>query len=219
MNRNLNITVAEYQHKVRQQAKARQQKFREEQEARGYKNISVFLSGPFISELDRLSTEHGLNRQSAMDYIFLVYQDNVNNPVTSNAIVTGEGVGNYNHSVTSNATGKEPETVEKPVSVEDQPVIEKQGAEKQDLKPVETQTEIPAPKTADSADIPEWKTPEYSEWLFNEISRLYDTGMGGTAIERKFNEDGIRSVKKETWGRGGVRSFYMGYKKKQEGKA
>lgn len=94
----LNITGEEYKHRTRQQAKARTAKFREEQERRGYKNLTAYLSKPFRDELERLSTDQGLNRQDAMDHIFNIYQHAINdnaksyeiNNVTSDVIKENE---------------------------------------------------------------------------------------------------------------------------------
>ncbi|WP_300462740.1 hypothetical protein [Desulfobacula sp.] len=73
-------TGAEY----RNQTKIRVQKFRQEQERRGYKSISVFISEDFRAELDRLNHEQRFNRQDAMDHIFNIYKKSV----TSNATRT-----------------------------------------------------------------------------------------------------------------------------------
>lgn len=67
----------------RNQGKLRAKKFRQEQERRGYKSISVFISKQFLEELDRLKTEKGLNRQDAMDYIFKGYNNNVTRNATN----------------------------------------------------------------------------------------------------------------------------------------
>ena len=69
----LDITAVEHLHRVRQQSKNRVIKFREEQEKRGYKNLTVFLSKGFREELQKLSQEKDINRQQAMQYIFEVY--------------------------------------------------------------------------------------------------------------------------------------------------
>ncbi len=77
MANKLKLTGIEYQQWIRQQSKERTLKFRQEQEARGYKNLTIYLSEKFRSELIRLSKDHGLNRQSAMDHILNGYMDNV----------------------------------------------------------------------------------------------------------------------------------------------
>jgi len=83
------LTAVEFQHRVRQQAKQRVIKFRQEQEKRGYKNLTAFFSEPFRTELDRLQTEKGLNRQQSLDHIFDIYQRAIaSNSVTSNATKT-----------------------------------------------------------------------------------------------------------------------------------
>ena len=87
-----NLTAVEYQHRIRKQSKVRAIKFREEQEKRGYKIHSIYLSKGFRAELDKLSQEQNLNRQQAMQYIFEAYMDtrkvktkqSIVNSVTSN---------------------------------------------------------------------------------------------------------------------------------------
>jgi len=131
----LNITAAEYQHKVRQQARARTIKFRKEQEKRGYKNLTVYLSEQFRNELERLSTEKGLNRQDAMDHIFEIYHQNTTNYVTNNATKT-----NHKSVETPVKTGSEAKHQTKQAKITTQSIHSRQS------RPVkEVQLEIPAP--------------------------------------------------------------------------
>lgn len=187
MNKKLNITAVEYQHKVRQQSKARTIKFREEQERRGYKNLTAYLSEPFRAELERLATEQGLNRQAAMDYIFRIYLDNVNNSVTSNVILTED-------KATETPVNPGPlETVSNQLTKAIEPNPVEAHALVEPVRPIlETQTEIPGP-------MPERGTPEYTTWLFQEIKRLNDTGLGWAEIADKFNADGTRPSKADSW--------------------
>ena len=76
-----NLTAVEYQHRIRKQSKNRAIKHRQEQEKKGYKNLTVFLSENFLLELDKLSQEKDYNKQQSMQHIFDIYM----NSVTSNA--------------------------------------------------------------------------------------------------------------------------------------
>ena len=76
-------TGAEYRHA----GKARAKKFREEQEKRGFKSISAFISTPFIDELNRLKNENGMTRNEALNHIFETYLSvtcNVSRKTTNN---------------------------------------------------------------------------------------------------------------------------------------
>ena len=77
----------------------------------------------------------------------------------------------------------------------------------------ETQAATPGPETADSEDIPERGTPEYSDWLFKKIDPMKRSGMSSIKIERQFNAEGVikpASTKKNKFNRGQADSFYKG---------
>lgn len=68
------LTGAEYRHK----AKQRLQRFREQQEKKGYKSITIFASENLRVELSQLETEQGLTRQEALEHIFNIYKQTMN---------------------------------------------------------------------------------------------------------------------------------------------
>lgn len=187
----LNITAVEYQHKVRQLAKARTIKFRKEQEKRGYKNLTIYLSEKFRDELKSLSEDQGLNRQAAMDYIFDIYHQNSINCVTSNVILdikkTAKSLVNV-------------ESVEKPLPQElnfkSKTIHEKQNKLFSNM-----------PGSLNSQ--------EYRKWLFEQIDNLQKVGIGWAEITKKLNTEGIKSISGKEFRRGAVQTFYKRELKKK----
>lgn len=202
MNEKLKITPTEYQHKIRKQAKARTIKFRQAQEARGYKNLTIYLSKPFRAELERLADDKGLNRQDAMDHIFEVYQRHVNVCVTSNVTLSRDK---------SIETSAIPEPSPDPKikgskkankiegQVQD---VEKKTAKKQN----EMFNDPPKPETL------ERETEAYSKWLFDKIDPLRRSGMSSVKIEKKLNDEGVKpyTKSKNKFKRNSAASFHDG---------
>lgn len=191
----LNITTVEYQARVRKQAKDRTKRFREEQEKRGYKNLTVYLSKSFRAELERLSREKGLNRQDAMDHIFEIYHQNITNNVTSNEMTsTDKGVKTPVNTGSKVKRGK---------------IIKKST---QDGQIKETQTEIPAP-CPDRSD-----KEAYRIWLYKRINALKDSGMTWNEVSDKLNADGTETVTGISFGSATARIFVRDNREKMESK-
>lgn len=75
-------------------------------------------------------------------------------------------------------------------------------AEPTDKPVIETQQELPGPK-------PRRGTKNYLIWIHAETKRLNGGGMGWAAIADKFNTDGTKPPKKDTWTSGQhLRSTY-----------
>lgn len=100
-------TAVKYMHKVRQRAKERTIRFRTEQEKRGYKASTIYLSGGIRNELSRLCDEAGMDCQSAMDHIFNTYQESIKNSNVTRRVV--DNVSNTVKSIDENepVKGKE----------------------------------------------------------------------------------------------------------------
>lgn len=92
-------TGAEYRHDIKKRVQAYRQKMRDA----GYKNITVFISGDFHKELERMKIEEGLTRDAAIEAIFQGYLKNRN--VTSNVPVKEPTV--KTSDVASNVTVKD----------------------------------------------------------------------------------------------------------------
>lgn len=62
---------------MRHKANKRVKKYREEQEKRGYKNLSLFCSEELRAEFDRLNKENGMSKQDVLDHMFSIYKQAV----------------------------------------------------------------------------------------------------------------------------------------------
>lgn len=84
----------------RKKARIRLDKFDKEQQDRGYRRITVYISNEFREELDDLRNDHELTLQQAMEYIFNQYKETrLNKSITDtdSSIPKHPEVGSHEH--------------------------------------------------------------------------------------------------------------------------
>ena len=228
---------------IRHEAKERMKKYRAEMVAKGYISTTVFLSKEHRAELKRLGDEYRLTRAEAAEHIFQAYLQSDNKDVTqTHNINTGQLAENLATIKALDARLKALEEKARIEKIEAQvPIKEKiewgdgqtmlvlgKNKTKPEVKPPalvkpvkpiqETQTEIPGPEPKQG--IPKRGTPEYSEWLYNEIKRLRGAGLGWVDMAKKFNSNNTKPSKAERWSGGGhLRSSYVSIEKKLAGQS
>ena len=62
---------------MREQARARLYKHREDMMAKGYKSTTCFINLDIIAEFDRLRDNHGWTRHECLDHFFNCYKDSL----------------------------------------------------------------------------------------------------------------------------------------------
>jgi len=196
---------------IRQDSKARMERYRAEMVEKGYISTTIFLSQEHRAELKRLGDEHRLTRAEAAEHIFKAYLESDNTGVTQAYNINTVQVSEIHAAIEAlDARVKALES--------NQVISNNKDATQTDNTSIKSQAEPPVmpdqlagdsiPATLDA--IPRRGTPKYSDWLFKKIDPLKRSGMSSVQIERKFNDDGVKpaSTKKNKFNRGMADTFY-----------
>lgn len=199
--------------KIKAQNKARQAKYLEKRRAEGKRHLSAMVSGETYDKLCRLRDQSitAGKTKNLGEVLDELLNDNTatgqdqgsqirEDPIKA---IADQVVGDIEEYCREN-----PSTIETQSNSfnESEPIIEPEpGKQIQKTQAVDLSTKPDREKDR----------PGYSVWLFNEIKRLNESGLGWAKIAEKFNADGIKPTKAKRWSGGGhLRSSYKAMEKK-----